>query len=86
MRPGATPWESMPCISREFVEQLVDERYGMTRHAMASHAPEGAIFAVSSFGSSASGQPAPGRLRAWASMARWAGLPTSLRPAIALTT
>src|SRR4029077_9252216 len=28
------------------VERLVDERYGMTRHALAAHAPDGAIFAV----------------------------------------
>ena len=38
-------------LSAEYVEQLVDERYGMTRHALAAHAPDGAIFAVSSFGS-----------------------------------
>jgi hypothetical protein len=32
------------------VERLVEERYGMTRHALAQHAPGGAIFAVSSYG------------------------------------
>lgn len=32
------------------VENLVDERYGMTRHLLARHAPRSAIFAVSSFG------------------------------------
>ncbi len=32
------------------VERLVEARYGMTRHALAHHAPRGAIFAVSSYG------------------------------------
>jgi GTPase SAR1 family protein len=32
------------------VERLVEARYGMTRHALARHAPRGAIFAVSSYG------------------------------------
>ena len=50
-------------LSAEFVERLVDERYGMTRHALAEHAPEGAIFAVSSFGPSASGNRPPTELR-----------------------
>jgi GTPase SAR1 family protein len=49
--------------SSEFVERLVDERYGMTRHALAEHAPDGAIFAVSSFGSSAVGNSPPSELR-----------------------
>jgi hypothetical protein len=40
----------------------VDERYGMTRHALAEHAPEGAIFAVSSFGKGASGNRPPAEL------------------------
>jgi GTPase SAR1 family protein len=34
----------------EGVERLVEARYGMTRHALARHAPRGAIFAVSSYG------------------------------------
>ncbi len=42
----------------EGVEQLVEQRYGMTRHALASHVPRSAIFAVSSFGLDA---PADGR-------------------------
>ncbi len=50
-------------LSAEFVERLVDERYGMTRHALAEHAPEGAIFAVSSFGPCASGNRPPLELR-----------------------
>ena len=50
-------------LSTEFVERLVDERYGMTRHALAEHAPEGAIFAVSSFGPGASGNRPPAELR-----------------------
>jgi hypothetical protein len=32
------------------VERFVDRHYGMTRHALAQHAPRGAIFAVSSYG------------------------------------
>ncbi len=32
------------------VDQLVEARYGMTLHALAAHAPQGAIFAVSSYG------------------------------------
>jgi len=47
----------------EFVERLVEERYGMTRHALAQHAPEGAIFAVSSFGPGAIGNRPPAVLR-----------------------
>ena len=47
----------------ELVERLVDERYGMTRHALAEHAPEGAIFAVSSFGPGAVGNRPPAELR-----------------------
>ena len=35
----------------------------MTRHALAEHAPDGAIFAVSSFGSTASGNRPPAELR-----------------------
>jgi GTPase SAR1 family protein len=50
-------------LSPEFVEQVVDERYGMTRHALAEHAPDGAIFAVSSFGSGAGGNRPPAELR-----------------------
>jgi GTPase SAR1 family protein len=49
-------------LSSEFVERLVDEQYGMTRHALAEHAPEGAIFAVSSFGLSAAGNRPPAEL------------------------
>jgi GTPase SAR1 family protein len=36
------------------VERLVEEQYGMTRHALAQHAPRGAIFAVSAYGRGAS--------------------------------
>jgi hypothetical protein len=46
-------------LSGAFVERVVDERYGMTRHALAAHAPEGAIFAVSSFGPGAVGNRPP---------------------------
>ena len=37
----------------------------MTRHALAEHAPDGAIFAVSSFGPGASGNRPPAELRPW---------------------
>jgi hypothetical protein len=36
------------------VERLVEAQYGMTRHALAQHAPRGAIFAVSAYGRGAS--------------------------------
>ncbi len=49
-------------LSAEFVERLVDERYGMTQHALAEHAPDGAIFAVSSFGLGATGNRPPAEL------------------------
>jgi hypothetical protein len=52
-------------LPAEFVEQLVEERYGMTRHILADHAPDGAIFAVSSFGPGASGNRPPAELRPW---------------------
>jgi hypothetical protein len=55
---GASP----PSLSGSFVERLVDERYGMTRHALAAHAPDGAIFAVSSFGPGAVGNRPPAEL------------------------
>ncbi|MGE3819959.1 MAG: hypothetical protein AB7I30_11015 [Isosphaeraceae bacterium] len=35
------------------VEPFVERHYGMTRHALARHAPRGAIFAVSSYGRAA---------------------------------
>src|SRR5262249_39614228 len=46
-------------LSGPFVERIVDERYGMTRHALGQHAPDGAIFAVSSFGPGATGNRPP---------------------------
>jgi GTPase SAR1 family protein len=64
---GAPANESSPDQGAEppadLVERLVDERYGMTRHALAQHAPEGAIFAVSSFGPGAVGNQPPTELR-----------------------
>lgn len=44
------------------VERLVDEQYGMTRHALAQHAPGGAIFAVSSYGTGAKDGRPPAEL------------------------
>ncbi|GIW86147.1 MAG: hypothetical protein KatS3mg108_0471 [Isosphaeraceae bacterium] len=34
----------------EQVERLVQDRYGMTRHALAQHVPDAAVFAVSAYG------------------------------------
>lgn len=48
-----------PALSGPFVERLVDERYGMTRHALRQHAPDGAIFAVSSYGPGSTGPRPP---------------------------
>jgi len=45
------------------VERLVDARYGMTRHALAQHAPGGGIFAVSAYGRGAEGGRPPAELR-----------------------
>ena len=56
----------------------------MTRHALRQHAPDGAIFAVSSYGRGVDGQPAARRAppaRAW--KGRSAGSPSSSRPATA---
>ena len=47
VRAGVEP---RPGLDGPFVEQIVDERYGMTRHALRQHAQDGAIFAVSSYG------------------------------------
>jgi hypothetical protein len=47
----------------ELVERLLDERYGMTRYALAGHAPDGAVFAVSSFGTGALGNRPPAEIR-----------------------
>lgn len=44
------------------VERLVDQRFGMTRHALASHAPRSAIFAVSAYGRGAIGDRPPAEL------------------------
>jgi GTPase SAR1 family protein len=51
-----------PGIPETLVERVVDARYGMTRHALAAHAPDGAIFAVSSFGPGAEGNHPPSEL------------------------
>jgi GTPase SAR1 family protein len=42
-----------------FVEELVERQYGMTRHALRQHAPDGVIFAVSAFGPGAHGNRPP---------------------------
>ncbi|MBV8678293.1 MAG: hypothetical protein JO355_14110 [Planctomycetaceae bacterium] len=44
------------------VERLVESRYGMARHALARHAPNGAIFAVSAYGRGADGGRPPAEL------------------------
>ncbi len=43
----------------EKVDAYVDSRYGMTRHALAGHAPHSAIFAVSAYGRGAGGDGRP---------------------------
>ena len=44
------------------VERFVERHYGMTRHALAQHAPRGAIFAVSAYGQGARGGRPPAEL------------------------
>lgn len=51
--------DAAPLFDEAFVEKLVDEKYGMTRHALRRHAPDGAIFAVSSFGVGSTGNRPP---------------------------
>jgi hypothetical protein len=63
VREGSTTTEPRPDLSGPFVERLVDERYGMTRHALRQHAPDGAIFAVSSYGPGSTGNRPPATLR-----------------------
>ena len=45
------------------VEQLAEELYGMTRHALASHVPHSAIFGVSSYGLGSRDDAPPPELR-----------------------
>jgi GTPase SAR1 family protein len=52
-----------PELSGPLVERLVDERYGMTRYALRQHAPDGAIFAVSSYGPGSTDNRPPQVLR-----------------------
>jgi hypothetical protein len=67
-RPGGaeaerTETSNEPDLAGPLVERLVDERYGMTRHALRQHAPDGAIFAVSSYGPGAIGHRPPSVLQ-----------------------
>ena len=55
--------EQRQSLSGPFVERLVDQRYGMTRHALRQHTPDSAIFAVSSFGLGSTGNRPPSSLR-----------------------
>jgi GTPase SAR1 family protein len=50
-------------LSKALIERLVDRRYSMTRHALEAHAPDLAIFAVSSFGPGAIGNRPPAELQ-----------------------
>ncbi len=43
----------------EQVDRLVEAQYGMTRHALSHHAPQSAMFAVSSYGPEAAGNDRP---------------------------
>ncbi len=45
------------------VERFVEQHYGMTRHALARHAPRGAIFAVSAYGPGATDGRPPAELQ-----------------------
>ena len=45
------------------VERFVDQHYGMTRHALARHAPRGALFAVSAYGRGATDGRPPAELQ-----------------------
>ena len=60
---GAAAFDVEAGVPVELVERLVAQRYGMTRHALAAHAPQGAVFAVSSFGNGALGNRPPAELR-----------------------
>ena len=50
-------------LSTGLVEQLVGDRYSMTQHALAAHAPAKAIFAVSAFGPGAIGNRPPAEIQ-----------------------
>jgi GTPase SAR1 family protein len=58
-RPIAEPDEVLDGVD---VERFVERHYGMTRHALAQHAPRGAIFAVSSYGQGADDGRPPAEL------------------------
>ncbi|WP_165226864.1 GTPase domain-containing protein [Aquisphaera insulae] len=55
--------DEAPALAGPFVERIVDERYGMTRHALRQHAPDSAIFAVSAYGPGSTGNRPPALLR-----------------------
>lgn len=50
---------ALPVLTPGEIERLVESQYGMTAHALATHAKRSAVFAVSSygFGASADGRP-----------------------------
>ena len=58
----AAELEPRPSLAGPFVERLVEHQYGMTRHALRQHAPDGAIFAVSSYGPGSTGNRPPATL------------------------
>ena len=62
VRPGACARGEAGQDDPTRVERLVEARYGMTRHALARHAPRGAIFAVSSYGRGAGDGRPPAEL------------------------
>ena len=61
-RPGAGDRDGDDDPAGWGVERLVEAQYGMTRHALARHAPDGAIFAVSSYGRGANDGRPPAEL------------------------
>lgn len=48
--PSRRPQAALPALSPGDVERLVESQYGMTAHALATHARRSAVFAVSSYG------------------------------------
>ncbi len=53
------PAAALPALTPGEIERLVESQYGMTAHALATHAKRSAVFAVSSygFGATADGRP-----------------------------
>lgn len=57
--PARRPSPGLPALSPGEIERLVESQYGMTAHALATHARRSAVFAVSSYGFGASDDGRP---------------------------